>query len=60
MNAIGQYDPDLEMYCEEHPINYDRLLFVRWLIEHNRLYTHRVDDESAPTLHLGETCSLKA
>jgi hypothetical protein len=53
MYAIGQYDPDLQMFVQNHGINYDRLLFIRWLIEHDRMNTRRTDDaaEEAPHEH---------
>jgi hypothetical protein len=41
MDALGQYDADLEMFVEpKHNLDAEMLRFLRWLME-----THRLDGD---------------
>lgn len=51
MSATGYYDTELQMFTEDHLIDYNRLKFIRWLIEHDRLHTRRVDDAAEEVSH---------
>jgi hypothetical protein len=38
MRGTTSYDGNLQMFCEPvHEVDFGKLRFLRWLIEHNRL-----------------------
>jgi hypothetical protein len=49
MNGKKRYDGDLQMFCDEpHEPDLRKLIFMRWLVEHNRFEHGAMGPSSGP------------